>query len=160
MNEADQVLLVYGSANRDEREFSDPDTFDIRRTVDRQLAFGHGIHFCLGASLARLEAQIVYSELLGRSPEWTVTGAPERMHSGPIRGLLRLPVSMNGWQPFLEKTDVLGPQEGPDLTNRCLLTATARPQLPGGVRGVPSQLMLGPGSIAHCRRSRTGRDLA
>ena len=96
LNEADKVLLVYGSANRDEREFSEPDTFDIGRTVDRQLAFGHGIHFCLGAPLARLEAQIVYSELLRRSPRWTVTGPPERMHSGPIRGLLRLPVSMNG----------------------------------------------------------------
>ena len=96
MNEGDKVLLVYGSANRDEREFSEPDTFDIERTIDRQLAFGHGIHFCLGAPLARLEAQIAYSELLRRSPEWAVTGAPERMHSGPIRGLLRLPVSMSG----------------------------------------------------------------
>lgn len=92
----DTVLLVYGSANRDDREFSDPDAFDIGRTVDRQLAFGHGIHFCLGAPLARLEAQIVYSELLARSPEWTVTGSPERLHSGPIRGLLRLPVSVKG----------------------------------------------------------------
>jgi hypothetical protein len=96
MNEGDKVLLVYGSANRDEREFSEPDTFDIERTIDRQLAFGHGIHFCLGAPLARLEAKVAYSELLGHSPEWTVTGTPERMHSGPIRGLLRLPVSMNG----------------------------------------------------------------
>ncbi|MGP8058562.1 MAG: cytochrome P450 [Acidimicrobiales bacterium] len=96
MNEGDKVLLVYGSANRDDREFSDPDTFDIERTVDRQLAFGHGIHFCLGAPLARLEGEIAYSELVRRSPEWTVAGTPERMHSGPIRGLLRLPVSMNG----------------------------------------------------------------
>lgn len=96
MEEGEKVLLVYGSANRDEREFSEPDDFDIERTVDRQLAFGHGIHFCLGAPLARLEAQIAYSELLRRSPEWTVTGDPERMHSGPIRGLSRLPVSLNG----------------------------------------------------------------
>ncbi len=95
MNEGDKVLLVYGSANRDEREFSKPDTFNIARIVDRQLAFGHGIHFCLGAPLARLEAQIAYSELLARSPEWTVAGAPERMHSGPIRGLLRLPISIS-----------------------------------------------------------------
>jgi len=96
ISEGDKVLLVYGSANRDEREFTEPDTFDIARSVDRQLAFGHGIHFCLGAPLARLEAQIAYSEILARSPDWTVTGEPERMHSGPIRGLLRLPVSMNG----------------------------------------------------------------
>jgi hypothetical protein len=96
MDEGDKVLLVYGSANRDDREFSEPDTFDIERSVERQLAFGHGIHFCLGAPLARLEAQIAYSELLRRSPEWTVTGPPERLHSGPIRGLVHLPVSMNG----------------------------------------------------------------
>jgi cytochrome P450 len=96
MSQGDKVLLVYGSANRDDREFSDPDTFDIRRTVDRQLAFGHGIHFCLGAPLARLEAQIAYSELIARSPQWTITGPPERLHSGPIRGLLRLPVSITG----------------------------------------------------------------
>ncbi|HEY7946718.1 MAG TPA: cytochrome P450 [Acidimicrobiales bacterium] len=96
MNEGEKVLLVYGSANRDEREFPQPETFDIARTVDRQLAFGHGIHFCLGAPLARLEAQIAYSELAQRAPEWTVTGAPQRMHSGPIRGLSRLPVSMTG----------------------------------------------------------------
>jgi cytochrome P450 len=96
MDEGDKVLLIYGSANRDDREFREPDTFDIERTIDRQLAFGHGIHFCLGAPLARLEAQIVYSELLRRSPEWTITGAPVRMHSGPIRGLSHLPVSMIG----------------------------------------------------------------
>ncbi len=96
MREGDKVLLVYGSANRDDREFSEPDIFDIERSVDRQLAFGHGIHFCLGAPLARLEGEIAYSELVRRSPEWMVTGTPERMHSGPIRGLLRLPVSMNG----------------------------------------------------------------
>jgi cytochrome P450 len=96
MNEGDKVLLIYGSANRDDREFPEPDVFDIERTVERQLAFGHGIHFCLGAPLARLEAQIAYSELLRRSPQWTVTGVPERLHSGPIRGLVHLPVSMNG----------------------------------------------------------------
>ena len=96
MEEEDKVLLIYGSANRDGREFPEPDTFDIGRTVDRQLAFGHGIHFCLGAPLARLEAQIAYSELLRRAPQWAVTGPLERLHSGPIRGLLHLPVSMNG----------------------------------------------------------------
>ena len=96
MHEGDMVLLIYGSANRDDREFPEPDAFDIGRTVERQLAFGHGIHFCLGAPLARLEAQIVYSELVSRSPGWTITGPPVRMHSGPIRGLSNLPVSMIG----------------------------------------------------------------
>lgn len=94
LQEGDRVLVVYGSANRDDREFAEPDVFDIRRKVDRQLAFGHGIHFCLGAQLARLEAKVAYSELLSRAPSWQVTGEAERLHSGPIRGLLRLPVSL------------------------------------------------------------------
>lgn len=89
------VLLVYGAANRDDREFPDADVFDVRRRVERQLAFGHGIHFCLGASLARLEARAVYSELLERAPRWSITGPSERLHSGPIRGLLRLPVTVD-----------------------------------------------------------------
>jgi cytochrome P450 len=92
----DKVLLLYGAANRDDREFPNPDAFDIHRLVERQLAFGHGIHFCLGAPLARLEARVVYSELLERSPNWAVAGRAERLHSGPIRGLLRLPVAVNG----------------------------------------------------------------
>lgn len=95
MQPGEKVLLLYGSANRDDREFTQPDVFDIRRVVDRQLAFGHGIHFCLGAPLARLEAQVAYSELIARMPNWTVAGAAERLHSGPIRGLLRLPVTLN-----------------------------------------------------------------
>jgi cytochrome P450 len=94
IEEGEKVLLLYGAANRDDREFEKPDVVDVRRIVDRQLAFGHGIHFCLGAPLARLEARVAYSELLSRSPDWTVTDRPERLHSGPIRGLLRLPVSL------------------------------------------------------------------
>ena len=90
----DRILLVYGSANRDEREFPGPDTFDVGRRVERQLAFGHGIHFCLGSALARLEGRLALSELLALSPEWELDGEPVRLHSGPIRGLLRLPVSL------------------------------------------------------------------
>jgi len=65
-----RVLLVWGAANRDEREFPDPDRFDASRGARRHLAFGHGIHFCLGASLARLEARIAFETLLARFPTY------------------------------------------------------------------------------------------
>jgi len=63
------VLAWIGSANRDEAQFPDPDSFDIRRTPNRHIAFGHGIHFCLGAPLARLEAKIALTLLLKRFHE-------------------------------------------------------------------------------------------
>ena len=70
-----QVRLVWGAANRDEREFDDPDRFDIDR-APRHLAFGVGTHFCLGARLARLEARVAFEELLARFPDYALTGAP------------------------------------------------------------------------------------
>ena len=90
-----KVLLVYGSANRDEREFADPDRFDIHRRIERSVAFGHGVHYCLGAALARLEGRVAYEELLGRFPDYGLDDPQnlERLHSGPIRGLLGLPMS-------------------------------------------------------------------
>lgn len=92
--EGDSVLLLYGSANRDERAFADPDLFDLDRAAGRQLAFGHGIHFCLGAALARLEARIAFAGLLRRTPDWQVdlTHAT-RLTSGPIRGYASLAVT-------------------------------------------------------------------
>ena len=60
------IMAQIGSANRDEAQFPAPDTFDIRRTPNRHIAFGHGIHFCLGAPLARLEAKIALTLLLER----------------------------------------------------------------------------------------------
>ncbi len=62
-----RVQLRYGSANRDEREFPDAGTFDVRRAPGRHVAFGHGIHHCLGAALARLEGRIVLEELVRRT---------------------------------------------------------------------------------------------
>jgi cytochrome P450 len=63
-----EVRLQWGAANRDEREFDRPDRFDPTRTLRRHLALGHGIHFCLGAGLARLEARIAFEEILARWP--------------------------------------------------------------------------------------------
>lgn len=76
-----RVLLMWGAANLDEREFVDPERFDIRRTPNRHLSFGHGAHFCMGAALARLEAQVAFSELLRCMPEFEVREEPERVRS-------------------------------------------------------------------------------
>ena len=88
-----KVQLLFGAANRDEREFAEPDRFDARRAIERHLAFGHGVHFCLGAALARLEARVVFDELLTRFPRWTVdTTAVEWIRSSSVRGPAALPV--------------------------------------------------------------------
>ena len=65
----DLVLVALGSANHDESVFNDPESLDIARQISRQLAFGHGVHFCLGAPLARLEGEIAFSSLLKRMPD-------------------------------------------------------------------------------------------
>ncbi len=83
-----RVLLINGASGRDERQFADPDRYDVRRKIDLHLGFGHGRHFCIGASLARLESRIAIEELLKRFPDYEVpTGGIERMHSSNVRGL-------------------------------------------------------------------------
>ena len=66
------MLLLVGSANRDERRYDDPDRFDIHRDIGQHLTFGYGLHFCLGAALARLEGRVALDEVLTRFPEWEV----------------------------------------------------------------------------------------
>jgi cytochrome P450 len=93
LNKGDTVLLLFGSANRDDHAFPDADRFDIHRAPERQVAFGHGIHFCLGASLARLEACLALQALLARHRDWDVDlDAAVRLRSGPIRGYASLPL--------------------------------------------------------------------
>lgn len=101
MKASQTVLLLFGSANRDERAFPDPDRLDVTRRPERQVAFGHGIHFCLGAALARLEARVAFSEMLTRMPAWELdaTTTPTRLHSGPIRGYAALPVTWANTAP-------------------------------------------------------------
>jgi cytochrome P450 len=90
-----KVQLLFGSGNRDEREFDDPDRFDVQRRIERHLAFGHGVHFCLGAALARLEARIVFEELLARFPAWDVdTSGVRWIRSSSVRGPASLPVAL------------------------------------------------------------------
>jgi len=66
------MLLLVGSANRDERRYEEPDRYDVRRSLGQHLTFGYGFHFCLGASLARLEGRVALDEVLHRFPDWEV----------------------------------------------------------------------------------------
>jgi cytochrome P450 len=87
-----RVMLLWGAANRDEREFSDPDRFDIDRSNTRHLGFGVGPHFCLGASLARLEARAAFAALLERWPEFELSEPPARLVSPWARGFVTVAV--------------------------------------------------------------------
>jgi cytochrome P450 len=89
----ESVYLAYVSANRDEEVFEDPQSFDVGRTPNEHLAFGgRGPHFCLGASLAKMEIRVMFEEILGRLPDMTLAGDPERLRSTLIAGIKHLPV--------------------------------------------------------------------
>ena len=93
---AERVLLLWASANRDERRYPDPDTLDLGRTPLRNVAFGEGIHFCLGAPLARLESRIAFEALFTRIPEYEIVGPVERHFTFLERGIARLPAVVQG----------------------------------------------------------------
>jgi cytochrome P450 len=89
----DKVVMWYVSANRDERAFADAERFDVTRSPNEHLSFGAGgPHFCLGASLARLEARVLFEELLERLPTLTPAGPPIRLRSNFVHGIKSLPV--------------------------------------------------------------------
>ncbi len=93
--EGARVLLLLGSANRDERAFESPDAYDIRRNASAMVSFGQGTHFCLGASLARLEARVVLEEFWRRFPDYEVEPAGlVRVHSVNVRGFAALPLEL------------------------------------------------------------------
>jgi cytochrome P450 len=92
----DTVLLLFGSANRDERRFPEADRLDITREIARHLGFGEGLHFCLGAPLARLEAKIALELFLPAFPSYDLAGPIERVKKQNIRGLAKLPVTLRG----------------------------------------------------------------
>ena len=85
------LLLIYGAANRDERHFERAETFDIERPSQRHLAFGEGIHFCLGAPLARLEARLAIPAFLRAVSSYEIETPAERFSNHTIRGFLHLP---------------------------------------------------------------------
>jgi cytochrome P450 PksS len=92
----EMVFAVLGSANRDERQFTSPDSLDLTREPNKHLSFGLGAHFCLGAPLARLEGQIAINTLLRRVPDLRLTVAPDRLRWRRgllLRGLESLPVA-------------------------------------------------------------------
>jgi cytochrome P450 len=87
------VIGLIGAVNRDPRRFKDPDRLDIGRTANAHATFGGGIHFCVGAPLARLEAQIAFNALLDRFPTMELDGRVEwRLDRLNARGLKHLPV--------------------------------------------------------------------
>ena len=90
-----KILLLTGSAGRDERKYPDADRYDIRRRFDSHVSFGHGAHFCLGAALARMEARIGLEETLRRFPTWDVDHEhAERLHTSTVRGYEKLPITV------------------------------------------------------------------
>jgi len=89
----DQVLLLYGSANHDERVFERPDSLDLDRDVKSHWTFGHGIHFCLGNAVARLETRVALQALLDHVPDYALDEAGlVRNQLVPTRGIAHAPI--------------------------------------------------------------------
>jgi cholest-4-en-3-one 26-monooxygenase len=96
IREGDKVVIYYPSANRDERRFVNPETFDVGRTPNEHLAFGIGEHFCLGANLARLEIKLIFEEMLRRLPDLELAGPVRRLRSNFLNGIKGMPVRRAG----------------------------------------------------------------
>ena len=97
IGEGEIVMIALDSADRDPERYPDPDTLDLTRDTSNHVAFGHGIHHCLGAPLARLEGEVAFRTLVGRFPGMTLAAEPRELawrESTLIRGLLRLPVRL------------------------------------------------------------------
>lgn len=94
MRDGDKVLLLVGSANRDERVFPEPDRYDLGRDTGAHLGFGKGTHFCMGASLARLEARVALEAVMEHMPDFEIDPAGlVRVHSMNVRGYASMPVA-------------------------------------------------------------------
>jgi cytochrome P450 len=88
-----RVILVTGAANHDERVYEEPGLFDLHRKMDGTVSFGYGVHFCLGAALARLETRVAFGEFLARFPDYEIDeSGVERMRASNVRGLAKLPI--------------------------------------------------------------------
>jgi cytochrome P450 len=92
-----RVVLWNASANRDERQFADPGRFDVARTPNDHVAFGHGEHFCLGANLARLQMGIMLEQVARRMPDIELAGPVEKLRSNFVAGIKHMPVRFTAW---------------------------------------------------------------
>ncbi len=102
MRKGDRIALLVGSANRDERFFSNPDVYDIGRDCNGTMSFGRGVHFCLGASLARLEGRICLEEVLNYFDSWDLKmDQLVRIHNSNVRGFLNMPMTFSAKQQSL-----------------------------------------------------------
>lgn len=91
-----RVIVVYASANRDERVFENPDAFDVTRNVRKHIGFGHGVHMCMGLHLARLEMRSVLASMAKRVSRWELDGAPSVAMNNTIRAFESLPMRVSG----------------------------------------------------------------
>jgi hypothetical protein len=92
LKRGDKVFLLLAAANRDPRRIADPERFDVGRDPNPHLSFGFGAHFCLGASLARLEARVAWEEILARLADFRVAGPTVRLQSAVFRGFVSVPI--------------------------------------------------------------------
>jgi cytochrome P450 len=90
-----RFCILHASANRDDRRYPDPDVFNVEREIPRHMGFGEGIHFCLGAPLARLETRLALERLLPAFPAYELAGEGQRSTEHTTRGWYRLPVALN-----------------------------------------------------------------
>jgi cytochrome P450 len=104
IREGDKIVVWNASANRDEAVFQAADVFDVARTPNDHLAFGHGEHFCIGSHLARLEMRVMVDQVMRRMPDLELAGTPERLRSNFVAGIKHMPVRYTRSHPLAERT--------------------------------------------------------
>jgi cytochrome P450 len=104
IREGDKMVVWNASANRDEEVFRAAESFDVMRTPNDHLAFGHGEHFCIGSHLARMEMRVMVEQVMKRMPALELAGAPERLRSNFVAGIKHMPVRFTPSRPVAAQT--------------------------------------------------------